>query len=123
LQIKVPGSEPVNLQSAGDTDLECRIAAIKSLIEQPKTEIFDTVLQLLPNAGSDEERKLFEELILKIVLLNPEETEKRLGSLSAMLDTKPALPVQTVLLRVLARSGNPAGLKKKSSFSKHAPDR
>ncbi len=113
---RVPGSEPVILQSAGDTDLECRIAAIKSLIEQPKTEIFDTVLQLLPNAGSDEERKLFEELILKIVLLNPEETEKRLGSLSAMLDTKPALPVQTVLLRVLARSGNPAGLEKIKSL-------
>ncbi len=103
---KVPGSEPVILQSAGDADPECRISAIKSLIEQPHADMLDTVLQILPNAGSDEERDLFEELILKIVQLNPEETEKQLEKLFALSDTTPALPVQTVLLRVLARSGH-----------------
>ena len=113
---KVPGSEPVILQSAGDADPECRISAIKSLIEQPNVEMLDTVLQILPGANSNEEQGLFEELILKIVLLNPDETEKQLVKISTSLDSNPALPVQTTLLRVLARSGHAKGWEKLSTL-------
>ncbi len=106
---KVPGSEPVILQSAGDADPECRISALKSLIEQPSPEMFDTILQLLPGANSTEEQELFEELILKIVSLNTDETEKQLEKISSVLDTYSELPIQTVLLSVLAKSGHPKG--------------
>lgn len=113
---KVPGSEPIILQSAGDADPECRISAIKSLIEQPNAEMLDTVLQILPGASSGEEQELFEELVLKIVLLNPDETEKQLVKISSVLDSNSALPVQTVLLRVLARSGHAKAWEKLNTY-------
>lgn len=113
---KVPGSEPIILQSAGDADPECRISAIKSLIEQPNPEMLDTVLQILSGASSGEEQELFEELIIKIALLKPEETETQLAKISSVLDSNPALPVQTVLLRVLARSGHAKGWEKLNTY-------
>ncbi|MGC8739238.1 MAG: HEAT repeat domain-containing protein [Candidatus Hydrogenedens sp.] len=112
---KVPGSEPIILKSAGDADPECRISAIKSLIEQPNAEMLDTILQILPGVSSDEEQELFAELILKIALLNPDETEKQLVKISSVLDSNSALPVQTVLLHVLAQSGHVKGWEKLST--------
>ncbi len=113
---KVPGSEPVILKSAGDADPECRISALKSLIEQPNAEMLDTVLQILPGVGSDEEKELFEELILKIVSLNPDDTEKQLGKIATLLDSNPTPVTQSVLLGVLAKSGHAKGWEKLNSY-------
>ncbi|MCX8064742.1 MAG: HEAT repeat domain-containing protein [Candidatus Hydrogenedentes bacterium] len=113
---KVPGSEEVILRFASDADTECRVSALKSLVDNPNAEIFESVLGLVRGASDEQEKKLIEELLVKILELKRDEGEKYVSHLSNLIDSDLALEAKALLLRVLARSGLPAGWDKIKSL-------
>lgn len=113
---RVPGSEEIILKFASDADVECRVSALTSLVENPKVEMFEPVLNLVPNATDEQEKKLIEDLLVKILEMRRDESDKYVSQISNVFERDIILDAKSLLLRVLARSGAPAGWEKIKSL-------